>query len=370
MSIPQVGQGAVAVVPTFKGFRKATDAEMAGSVRSAGNIFSNGFRSIGSNSGRGFKTSFDSASKGLAAGALKTLQSDVAKFSREVSAARLKEQDATGKLRVAEAQLAEARRRYASDASQVIRAEERLASLQRNALGTKASLIGSTDKLAAAQKRLATATAQASTDGVRQGGIFSRLSNLFESSGSDSASRFGNGFRTTFGAIFSGSFLADLAARAAFGAGQAVGAVIRSGFDYGMQGITLASDLEQSTGAIEAVFKDQVDIILDSARAAATEVGLTRAQFQSFATVVGSQLKNLGLPFDQVSGKTIDLIELGADLAAQFGGSTYDAVGALSSLLRGERDPIERYGVGLKQVDIDARKAALGMSELEGEADK
>src|SRR5690606_40307374 len=52
-------------------------------------------------------------------------------FRSQVSNARLREQDAAGKVRVAEAQLAEARRKHAADSSQVIRAEERLASAQR-----------------------------------------------------------------------------------------------------------------------------------------------------------------------------------------------------------------------------------------------
>ena len=42
----------------------------------------------------------------------------------------------------------------------------------------------------------------------------------------------------------------------------------------------------------------------------------------------------------------------------------------MSSLLRGERDPIERYGVSIKQADVNARLAAMGLTGLEGEAAK
>ena len=34
---------------------------------------------------------------------------------------------------------------------------------------------------------------------------------------------------------------------------------------------------------------------------------------------------------------------------------------ALSSLMRGERDPIERYGVALSQAAVDAKVAAMGL---------
>ena len=73
---------------------------------------------------------------------------------------------------------------------------------------------------------------------------------------------------------------------------------------------------------------------------------------------------------DQLAPKTNDLITLGADLAAQYGGSTADAVEALSAVFKGETDPIEKYGVSIKQSDIAAQKAAMGMSNLTGEADK
>ena len=161
-----------------------------------------------------------------------------------------------------------------------------------------------------------------------------------------------------------------IAVVAALGIGKLIGDVIGSGIRYGLESVDLASDLEQSTGAVRSVFKEQSQIIEDFAAGAATNVGLAKTSYQTFATVVGAQLKNLGLPIDTIAGKTDDLIVLGADLAAQFGGPTSDAVNALSSLLRGERDPIERYGVGIKQADINARLAAAGLGELTGKAKK
>ena len=60
----------------------------------------------------------------------------------------------------------------------------------------------------------------------------------------------------------------------------------------------------------------------------------------------------MGVAAGDLAPVTNDLVGLGADLAAQFGGSSADAVAALSSLLRGETDPIEKYGVAIKQADI------------------
>jgi hypothetical protein len=131
-----------------------------------------------------------------------------------------------------------------------------------------------------------------------------------------------------------------------------------------------ASDLQQSSGAVEQVFGAQADAIKASAQEAAKAVGLSTNAYQEMASVIGSQLKNLSLPVDKIVPQTQSLIHMGADLAATYGGTAADAVEALSSLLRGETDPIERYGVSIKQSDINARLAAEGHAKLTGAAAK
>lgn len=143
----------------------------------------------------------------------------------------------------------------------------------------------------------------------------------------------------------------------AAGAGAAMGAL-------GVKATLMAADLEQSTGAVEAVFKTAAKQIKSFSVKSATALGITRNEYQELATVIGSQLKNAGTPIDQLAGKTNNLISTGADLAAMYGGTTKEAVEALSSALKGERDPIERYGVTLKQSAIDAKAAALGFTDV------
>jgi hypothetical protein len=129
-----------------------------------------------------------------------------------------------------------------------------------------------------------------------------------------------------------------------------------------------ASDLEQSTGAIDAVFGDWALDIEQSAQRADQAVGLSTSAYENLAAVIGAQLAGAGFAHDQMTDKTQNLIEKGADLAATFGGTTAEAVEALSSVLKGETDPIERYGVSLKQSDISARLAAEGHDKLTGTA--
>jgi hypothetical protein len=125
--------------------------------------------------------------------------------------------------------------------------------------------------------------------------------------------------------------------------------------------VDAASNLQQSTGGVEAVFKDSASAVKTFASEAARSLGLSQSAYQELATVIGSQLKNAGTSMEELAPKTNKLITTGADLAAMFGGTTAEAVGALSSALKGERDPIERYGVSLNQAAIDAKILALGL---------
>lgn len=157
--------------------------------------------------------------------------------------------------------------------------------------------------------------------------------------------------------------LAGLAKAAAAAIGVALVALGKKAFDE-------ASKLEQALGAVESVFGQAADTVKTKAAEAADAVGLSTSSYAEMAALLGAQMKNMGIAVDELSPKTDELINIGADIAATFGGTTADAVAALSSLLRGERDPIERYGVSIKQADIEARKAELGLKGLSGEAER
>ncbi|ALQ31827.1 hypothetical protein ATC04_15610 [Arthrobacter sp. YC-RL1] len=136
--------------------------------------------------------------------------------------------------------------------------------------------------------------------------------------------------------------------------------------EYGKNAVKMAGDLEQSVGAIDTVFKGNSGQMHQWSKDAQTNVGLTRNEFNELGTLIGTQLKNGGTAMDQLAPKTNQLITLGADLSSMFGGTSKEAVEALSSALKGERDPIERYGVSLNQAKIDAEAAALGFKKVGG----
>lgn len=140
--------------------------------------------------------------------------------------------------------------------------------------------------------------------------------------------------------------------------------------EIGKAAIDAAGDLEQSIGAVDAIFKDSADEVHAWAQNAADTLGLSENSYNELATVIGSQLKNAGMDMDEVGTKTNDLITLGADLSSMFGGDTKQAVEALSSALKGEMDPIEAYGVSLNDATLQAQAAEMGLGDLYKEGDR
>lgn len=122
-----------------------------------------------------------------------------------------------------------------------------------------------------------------------------------------------------------------------------------------------ASGLQQAVGGTAAVFGEASAAVDDFAEGAAEAVGLSERSARELTSQLGASLKGYGFAVDEAAAKSIELTEIGADLAATFGGTTADAVAALSSALRGEFDPLERYGVALRQSAIDAEAVALGL---------
>lgn len=141
------------------------------------------------------------------------------------------------------------------------------------------------------------------------------------------------------------------AAKAMAAAGAVVGLAIAK---VSKDAIKNASAAEQSIGATQQVFGKHADRIIAKSKGAADAYGLSANQYRESANLIGSLLKNQGVSSDQLAGKTDALVQKGADLAAVFGGKASDAVDALGSAFKGEFDPLQRYGITLKQSTINA----------------
>lgn len=143
-----------------------------------------------------------------------------------------------------------------------------------------------------------------------------------------------------------------IAANVIAGAGQKVANFIGDS-------VKAASDLQQATGGVNSVFKENAQTVLDWGKNNAANFGLSQRAFAEMAGPLGAMLKNTGMDMGAVSGKTIELTKRAADMAATFGGSATDALTAISAALRGETDPIERYGVSMSAAKVEAEALSM-----------
>lgn len=154
-------------------------------------------------------------------------------------------------------------------------------------------------------------------------------------------------------------------AKAALPAAAVAGAI---GF-IGKQAIDAASDLQQAQGAVESVFGKQAAAVEKFSQASAKNMGLAQSAYLQYAAQVGAALQNAGFSAEQSVGKTNDIMQRAADMAATFGGTTADAVEAINAAVsRGEFDPLEKYAVSLNMTAVNAELAKRGQEDLTGAA--
>lgn len=124
------------------------------------------------------------------------------------------------------------------------------------------------------------------------------------------------------------------------------------------QAVEAASALGESINAVNKVFDASSEKVQAWGRENANQIGLSTRAFNQMATPLGSMLKNQGLSLDEVTDHTIKLTQRAADMASVFNTDVTDALVAIQAGLRGEQDPLERYGVSLSAVSVEARALA------------
>ena len=166
-----------------------------------------------------------------------------------------------------------------------------------------------------------------------------------------------------FGAF--GSAMEGLAAPA----GMALGAI--GGLAAGAA--KAASDMQQSSGGVDAVFKESAGAVHDWAKTSAEDVGLAASEYNTMAAGIGGALSGMGVPLDEAAQSTHDLMLRAADLASVFGGTTAQATEAVSSAFRGEYDSLQRLIPSISGAAVEAKiaaEASAGMTYASEEAAK
>jgi hypothetical protein len=143
--------------------------------------------------------------------------------------------------------------------------------------------------------------------------------------------------------------------------------VTAKAIEFSRESITAARDLERNLYGVDTIFGSlapQMRQFTENAE----EMGLSQSKAAKATTFIGSVLKQSGFAMSDVAVETQKLVGLATDLSALYGYDVQEALLGMTALFRGEYDPIEKFGVAMKQNEINSELAARGQANLEGAA--
>jgi hypothetical protein len=185
------------------------------------------------------------------------------------------------------------------------------------------------------------------------GSIFIPLISVFDGKGVRDAK---SGMSALLGSVkhLKGAAIAAAAAFATVGAANFV-----------KDAVTAARDLDRNMVGLNNVFGD-ISPGMEKFSKDAAAIGLSQIEASKASTFLGSVLKQSGFEMGDVAVETKNLVGLASDLAATYGYDVSEALTGMTALFRGEYDPIEKFGVAMKQSEVNALLAARGQNKLTG----
>lgn len=135
---------------------------------------------------------------------------------------------------------------------------------------------------------------------------------------------------------------------------------------FGSAAVNAASDFEESTAKIGQIFGDAKESIMDFAEGAAQSLGQSKQDVLDAAGVFGTFGKAAGLAGEDLAGFTTDLTALASDLASFNNTSPEEAITAIGAALRGESEPLRKYGILLDDATLRAEAMSLGIYDGNG----
>lgn len=124
----------------------------------------------------------------------------------------------------------------------------------------------------------------------------------------------------------------------------------------------MAADLDDAIGATNQIFKSQSQAMQAWANTIPTYYGIAEGEALTYANTMGAMLQNIGgLTEEQASKQAQTLITLAGDLTAMFGGTTEDAIRALTGSLKGNNTMLDNYGMAVNDAMIKSKAFELGL---------
>jgi hypothetical protein len=130
----------------------------------------------------------------------------------------------------------------------------------------------------------------------------------------------------------------------------------------------MASDLNEETSKANQIFGDASQSIVEFSNTASTKLGQSKTEALKAAGTFGVLGKAAGLTGTDLTEMSIKFSQLASDLASFNNTSPEDAVLALGAGLRGEAEPLRRYGVLLDDMTLRTKAVELQLTKTTKEA--
>jgi hypothetical protein len=145
-------------------------------------------------------------------------------------------------------------------------------------------------------------------------------------------------------------------------AAVAFGAIVTGGF----KAAQAASDFNETVSKSGVIFGTASTAIKKFAETAASSLGLSKQAALDAAATMGIFGKSAGLAGDDLSNFSIEMVKLSGDLASFHNANPADVALALGAALRGEAEPIRKFGVLLNDAAVKAQAMKMGLYDGTG----
>jgi hypothetical protein len=125
--------------------------------------------------------------------------------------------------------------------------------------------------------------------------------------------------------------------------------------------ITAASNLQETVGKVNVVFGKSASSIESFAKSASTTFGQSKQQAMDAAATFAVFGKSAGLAGDDLVKFSTEFVTLASDMASFSNTTPEEAIQSLGAALRGESEPIRKYGVLLDDATLKARASTMGI---------
>lgn len=148
--------------------------------------------------------------------------------------------------------------------------------------------------------------------------------------------------------------------------GAVGGVAFREIAQFSMSMVKSTAQLEDTIAAAGVTFGEYSDQIEEFAKSAARNFGISKVAALDAANQFAALGKSAGLTGEELAGFSTEMVSLAGDMASFRGTSVEDAITAIGSGLRGEQEPLRRFGVLLGDATLKARAMAMGIYDGNG----